>query len=45
MTPPEFCPHAMTLADGQEHFAEVHEDRLGGDFLISTTPVQIHRVL
>ncbi len=37
--PPEFCPHAQTIADGQQHTAEVHEDRLGGDFLVSTTPL------
>jgi len=37
--PPEFCPHAKTLQDGQEHVAEVHEDRLGGDFLVSITPM------
>ena len=33
------CPHALTLADGREHAAEVHEDRLGGDFLVTTTPL------
>jgi PAS domain S-box-containing protein len=37
--PPEFCPHAQTLQDGKEHIAEVHEDRLGGDFVVSTTPL------
>ena len=37
--PPDFCPHTLTLADGREHAAEVHEDCLGGDFLISTTPL------
>ncbi|MDW5564172.1 MAG: PAS domain S-box protein [Methanomassiliicoccus sp.] len=37
--PPEFCPHVLTLADGKEHVAEVHEERLGGDFLVSTTPI------
>ncbi len=36
--PPDFCPHVRTLQDGQEHIAEVHEQRLGGDFLVSTTP-------
>ena len=36
---PEFCPHARTLADGKEHIAEVHEDNLGGDFIVSTTPL------
>ncbi len=38
--PPEFCPHAKTLKDGKEHVAEVHESRLGGDFLVSTTPIK-----
>jgi two-component system CheB/CheR fusion protein len=37
--PPGFCPHALTLADGLEHAAEVHEERLGGDFLVTTTPL------
>jgi PAS domain S-box-containing protein len=37
--PPPFCPHSMTMADGEEHMAEVHEDVLGGDFLVSTTPI------
>ncbi len=38
--PPEFCPHVKTLQDGKEHIAEVHEPRLGGDFLVSTTPLR-----
>ncbi|MGO9097449.1 MAG: response regulator [Bryobacteraceae bacterium] len=38
--PPEFCPHAQTVRDGLEHVAEVHEDNLGGDFLVSTTPLR-----
>ena len=38
--PPEFCPHAKTLQDGKEHVAEVHEPRLGGDFIVSTTPLR-----
>ena len=37
--PPEFCPHACTLADGHQHSADVHEERLGGDFLVTTTPM------
>jgi two-component system CheB/CheR fusion protein len=37
--PPGNCPHAMTLADGLEHVAEVFEERLGGIFLVSTTPL------
>jgi PAS domain S-box-containing protein len=41
--PPELCPHAQTLQDGKEHVAEMHEDRLGGDFLVSTTPLSDER--
>jgi PAS domain S-box-containing protein len=37
--PPDFCPHTKTLKDGKEHMAEVHEETLGGDFLVSTTPL------
>ena len=37
--PPSFCPHSRTVADGKEHIEEVHEDSLGGDFLVSTTPL------
>ncbi len=38
--PPEFCPHGRTLSDGREHTAEIHEERLGGDFLVTTTPLR-----
>jgi PAS domain S-box-containing protein len=38
-SPPDFCPHVKTLQDQKEHVAEVHEDRLGGDFVVSTTPL------
>lgn len=34
------CPHTLTLQDGKEHRAEVYEDRLGGHFLVSTTPLR-----
>jgi two-component system, chemotaxis family, CheB/CheR fusion protein len=37
--PPEFCPHSRTIADGSEHVEELHVDRLGGDFLVTTTPL------
>jgi len=37
--PPPFCPHLRTIEDGREHIEEVHEDRLGGDFLVTTTPL------
>ena len=37
---PDFCPHTRTMKDGKEHTVEVHEPRLGGDFLVSTTPLK-----
>jgi PAS domain S-box-containing protein len=37
--PPEFCPNALTLTDGKGHAVEMHEERLGGDYLVSTTPI------
>jgi PAS domain S-box-containing protein len=36
--PPEECPHALTLKDQQQHMAEVREQLLDGDFVVSTTP-------
>ncbi|MGO9533061.1 MAG: PocR ligand-binding domain-containing protein [Syntrophobacteraceae bacterium] len=39
-SPPYFCPHTQTLRDGKEHVAEIHEERLGGNFLVSTTPLR-----
>jgi len=38
--PPKSCPHARTLADGREHMAEIRAEHLGGDFLVSTTPLR-----
>jgi PAS domain S-box-containing protein len=35
---PPACPHVQTCRDGLEHSAEVCEGRLGGDFLVTTTP-------
>ncbi len=40
---PEICPHQLTLLDGCEHIAEVHEPHLGGHFLVSTTPLRDER--
>jgi len=37
--PPGFCPHTPCLADGRDHAAEVKEPRLGGEFLVSVTPL------
>jgi len=36
---PSYCPHTLTLIDGKQHIAEIHEDRLGGDFIVSNTPM------
>jgi len=38
-TPIADCPHSLLLKDGKQHIAEVFEDRLGGDFLVSVTPI------
>ena len=37
--PPSFCPHTKLLADGKEHTVEIHEKRLGGDFIVSVSPL------
>ncbi len=39
-TAPDSCPHAQVISDGQERRFECHEPRLGGDFLVSCTPVR-----
>jgi len=33
------CPHQAAMADGKQHITELHEPRLGGDFLVSATPL------
>jgi len=38
-TPPDFCPHAKTIDDHRPHVMEVENERLGGTFIVSTTPV------
>ena len=40
--PPMFCPHSKTICDGHAHVEEVHESNIGGDFLVSTTPIAGH---
>jgi PAS domain S-box-containing protein len=37
--PPRFCPHSRTIEDGREHIEEMHEKRLGGDFVVTTFPL------
>ena len=36
---PEYCPHLLTCQDGQMHSADIYEPGLGGDYLVSTTPL------
>ena len=33
------CPHAQLLQDGMVHEAEVNEKRIGGDYLVTTSPL------
>ncbi len=37
--PPLNCPHKLMLEDGQEHTLEVHEDKIDGDFINSSSPI------
>jgi PAS domain S-box-containing protein len=37
--PPSACPQRQLLKDGLEHTAEVQEGILGGDFLVSVSPL------
>jgi PAS domain S-box-containing protein len=38
--PMDTCPHVQALKDGAEHTAELHDERLGGDFLVTATPLK-----
>ena len=38
--PPPHCPHAKMLADGHGHSVEIYEERLGGDFFVSVSPIR-----
>ena len=38
--PPAFCPHSQLLQDGREHTVEIHEEGLGGDFLVRVCPLR-----
>jgi len=38
-SPPEFCPHSLSCQDSKEHMVEIEEPHLGGNFLVSTTPM------
>jgi PAS domain S-box-containing protein len=37
---PAFCPFIKLLEDGKEHTSEIHEDNLGGDFVVSVSPLK-----
>ena len=37
--PPASCLHRLAKMDGLEHRAELHEAHLGGDFLLSVSPI------
>jgi PAS domain S-box-containing protein len=37
--PPTFCPHKQLLKDGFEHTTEMCEDYLGGDCIVSVSPL------
>jgi PAS domain S-box-containing protein len=37
--PPDYCPHALLLRDGKAHTIEVKEDLIGGDFIVSVSPM------
>jgi PAS domain S-box-containing protein len=37
--PPLFCPHSKLLADGKPHSVENYEERLGGYFIVSVSPL------
>lgn len=38
-SPPAFCPHVRLLRDKQECYSNIFEDRLGGYFTITVTPL------
>ncbi len=38
-SPPGYCPHLAMLRDGREHTSEIEDDRLGGTFLVSVSPL------
>ncbi|MBI5740157.1 MAG: MEDS domain-containing protein [Nitrospirae bacterium] len=37
--PPAFCPHSRSIKNGCQHMEELFEERLGGHFIVSTTPM------
>jgi PAS domain S-box-containing protein len=39
ISPPDFCPHRQLLTDGRQHTVEIHEENLGGDFIVTVSPL------
>jgi len=37
--PPDNCPHARTLSDGQSHKMEIEEEAMNGFFMVATSPL------
>ncbi|MDQ5986400.1 MAG: hypothetical protein CSYNP_02124 [Syntrophus sp. SKADARSKE-3] len=37
--PPPSCPHSRLLKEGSEQRQELHEDRLGGTFIVTVSPL------
>jgi PAS domain S-box-containing protein len=37
--PPAYCPHISLLRDSVPHTTEIYEERLGGDYLVTVTPL------
>jgi PAS domain S-box-containing protein len=38
--PPEYCPHVKSSDGQEERYVEIREGRLGGDFLVSMSPLK-----
>jgi PAS domain S-box-containing protein len=39
-SPIDNCPHSMLLHNNKEHSSVVHEENMGGFFLVTTTPIR-----
>ncbi len=37
--PPSFCPYCLLLKDNNEHVKKVHEEAMGGYFIVSVSPL------
>ena len=37
--PPVYCPHCLLLDDGKEHSVELDEERLGGHYIVTASPL------